>query len=102
MRQQLRTVLGLCALAAFVVVVGGAAGCQNKQASETSSSWKGGGKGRIEKTEFGKTKDGEAVQLYTITNKNGAVAKIMTYGGIVTELHVPDKNGQMGDVVLGF
>ena len=98
MRQQLRTVLGLCVLASAVIGVG--TGCQNKEKSETSKT--GGGKGAIQKSEFGTTKEGEAVQLYTLTNSKGAVAKITNYGGIVTELHVPDKNGKMGDVVLGF
>jgi aldose 1-epimerase len=56
----------------------------------------------IEKSEFGKTPDGTAVDLYTLTNGHGMKAKIITYGGIVTELHVPDRNGKLGDVVLGF
>jgi aldose 1-epimerase len=56
----------------------------------------------VEKTEFGKLPDGTVVDLYTLTNKNGLSAKIITYGARVTELHVPDKSGQMGDVVLGF
>lgn len=56
----------------------------------------------IEKTEFGKLPDGPVIDLYTLTNANGLVAKIITYGAILTELHVPDKNGKLGDVVLGF
>jgi aldose 1-epimerase len=56
----------------------------------------------ITRTSFGKTADGQVVALYTLTNAKGAVARITTYGGIVTELHVPDKNGKKGDVVLGF
>jgi aldose 1-epimerase len=56
----------------------------------------------IEKSDFGKTPDGTAVDLYTLTNRKGLTAKIITYGGIVTELHVPDRNGKFGDVVLGF
>jgi aldose 1-epimerase len=59
-------------------------------------------KAGIVKTDFGKTKEGEAVDLYTLTNKNGLVAKITNYGGIVTELHVPDTHGTMGDIVLGY
>jgi len=55
----------------------------------------------IVKTNFGKS-DGKDVHLYTLTNKNGLVLKVTTYGGIVTELHVPDKHGKLGDVVLGF
>jgi hypothetical protein len=41
------------------------------------------------------------VDLYTLTNRNGLVAKITNFGGHVTELHVPDRNGQMADIVLG-
>ena len=58
--------------------------------------------GTIERTDFGKTAEGAAVDLYTLTNSHGIVAKIMTYGGVVTELHVPDKDGKMTDVVAGF
>src|SRR5439155_17010147 len=39
---------------------------------------------------------------YELTNANGMKAKIITYGAIVTELHVPDRNGKFADVVLGF
>jgi aldose 1-epimerase len=56
----------------------------------------------VTKRDFGKTGDGEPVELYTLTNNRGMVAKIMTYGAILTELHVPDKSGKSADVVLGF
>src|SRR5258706_4351203 len=55
----------------------------------------------ITKSAFGKTKDGQAVDLYTLSNGK-IIAKITNYGGIVTELDVPDKSGKMADVVLGF
>ncbi len=42
------------------------------------------------------------VQLYTLTNRDGLVARITNYGAIVTELHVPDRNGRLADIVLGF
>jgi aldose 1-epimerase len=42
------------------------------------------------------------VQLYTLTNKNGLVAKITNYGATVTEMHVPDRTGARADVVAGF
>lgn len=51
---------------------------------------------------FGQTPDGTKVTAYTLLNKNGMRAKIITYGGIVTELHVPDKDGKLADVTLGF
>jgi hypothetical protein len=50
---------------------------------------------------FGRLGD-TPVQLYTLTNKNGLVAKITNYGATVTELHVPDRAGTLADVVLGF
>jgi len=57
--------------------------------------------GSITKSDFGKTKDGQAVDLYTLTN-GPVTVKIMTYGGIVTEILTPDRNGKAADVVLGF
>src|ERR1700722_10331475 len=51
---------------------------------------------------FGTTQDGTPVWLYTLRNKNGMEARIMTYGGIIQSLKVPDKNGKLGDVVLGY
>ncbi len=55
----------------------------------------------ITKESWGETKAGEAVDLYTLENANGVRAKIATYGGIVTELYMPDKDGNMADVVCG-
>ncbi|MBO2009391.1 aldose epimerase family protein [Hymenobacter negativus] len=51
---------------------------------------------------FGKTPDGTEVQLFTLTNKQGAKAAITNYGGTLVSLMMPDKDGKMGDVVLGF
>ena len=58
--------------------------------------------GKISKQAFGTTPDGQAVDLYTLRNATGAEATIMTYGGTVTSLKVPDKSGTIGDVVLGY
>src|SRR5690348_5250844 len=58
--------------------------------------------GSTKKSSFGKTPDGEAVDLYTLTNKNGAEVAITNYGGSVVSLKVPDREGKLGDVVLGF
>ena len=51
---------------------------------------------------FGQIADGTVVDCYTLCNRNGAEARIITYGGLVISLKVPDRNGQMGDVVLGY
>jgi aldose 1-epimerase len=54
------------------------------------------------KSSFGQMADGAAVDLCTLTNARGLIAKITNYGTIITELHVPDRKGALGDVVLGF
>jgi aldose 1-epimerase len=46
--------------------------------------------------------DGEQVMLYTLTNQNGMEVKITNYGGIITSVVVPDRNGEMENVTLGF
>jgi aldose 1-epimerase len=58
-------------------------------------------KGKITGESFG-TKEGTQVEIYTLRNAKGAEAKITNYGGIVISLKMPDRNGQFGDVVLGF
>jgi len=51
---------------------------------------------------FGKTGDGKAVERFTLTNEKGTVARLITYGATLTELLVRDRDGNPGDVVLGF
>ena len=51
--------------------------------------------------DFGKTPDGTAVEQYVLSNGKMTV-KVITYGAIITEIDVPDRNGKIGDVVLGF
>jgi aldose 1-epimerase len=58
--------------------------------------------GSTVKKVFGKTPDGEAVELYVLTNRSGAQAAIITFGGAVASLKVPDRTGKMADVVLGY
>lgn len=54
------------------------------------------------KEAFGKMADGTPVELHTLTNTNGIQATITTYGGAVVSLLVPDRDGKLGDIVLGF
>lgn len=56
----------------------------------------------IQEKEFGTTPEGESVQLYTLSNAKGMRVSITNYGGTITEIIVPDKNGDFGDVVLGY
>ncbi len=69
-------------------------GCAAMSTSHSGSS--------ITKADFGKTPDGTPVEIYTLQNSKGAEARIMTYGGIVQKLTMPDKNGNYADVVNGF
>lgn len=55
----------------------------------------------IEKQPFGEV-DGKKVNLYTLTNANKIEMKVTNYGGIITSLKVPDKNGHFDDIVLGY
>jgi len=59
-------------------------------------------KPKIERQPFGKTENLTPVDLYTLTNDKGVEARITTYGGIIVSLKVPDRNGRLGDVVLGY
>jgi aldose 1-epimerase len=55
----------------------------------------------IRKTPFGNV-DGRDVDLYTLTNANGVMLTVMTFGAAVTSLALPDRAGKFADVVLGF
>jgi aldose 1-epimerase len=79
-------ILAVCAAAAGFI------GCSG--VSKTTPS--------VSKQAFGQTKEGVPVEIYTLRNKRGAEARICTYGGIVVSLKVPDRTGQLGDVVLGY
>ena len=57
---------------------------------------------RITQAPFGQLPNGETVTQFTLSNTNGLVAKIIDFGGIITELHTPDRDGRLADVVLGF
>src|SRR2546421_9509723 len=58
--------------------------------------------GSTMKKSFGKTPDGQPVDLYVLTNISGAEVSITNYGGAVVSLKVPDRSGKLADVVLGY
>ena len=55
----------------------------------------------IDKEAYGTTPDGEKVELFTLTNSNGIKVGIINYGGIVTSIEVPDRDGMFAYIVLG-
>ncbi|HYN83964.1 MAG TPA: aldose epimerase family protein [Pyrinomonadaceae bacterium] len=83
-----RNVVRWAAAALCALVCAGAAAAQ-----------RGGG---VRREDFGRTPDGRAVSLYTLTNRRGAEARVINYGGAIVSLKVPDRRGRMADVVLGF
>lgn len=56
----------------------------------------------IKSNNFGKTKGGQEVLQYTLTNDQGSHVSILNYGGTISEIVVPDKDGNMENVVFGF
>ena len=56
----------------------------------------------ITETSFGHLPDGRAAKLYTLTNRNGMIIKISDFGGVITEIHAPDRHGHLADIVLGY
>ncbi len=56
----------------------------------------------ITKLPFGKLSTGEAVSLYRLTNESGAYVEIIDFGGAIRSIVVPDKDGKLGDVALGY
>ena len=56
----------------------------------------------LETAVYGKLDDGREVKIFTLTNANGLVAKVMEYGAILVGIEVPDHQGKKADVTLGF
>ncbi len=77
--------------------------CKNENKEQPENSDQSAQKDNpVLKTDFGSTPDGEPVELYTLRNKNGIEVEIITYGGRITSLKAPDKDGNFENVVLGF
>jgi len=60
------------------------------------------GRASIQSKLFGRTADGREVTLYELINANGLRAAVMDYGAILVNLEVPDRNGKLADINLGF
>lgn len=79
-------------------------GCNNSTNDQSTSKAQQGAdstKGGLNSRVFGNY-DNRSVAEYTLKNSAGMEVSILDYGGIVTRIIVPDKNGNMGDVVFGF
>ncbi|WP_288437491.1 aldose epimerase family protein [uncultured Chryseobacterium sp.] len=56
----------------------------------------------VHTSDYGVTPKGDSIKKYTLTNKNGMKVEVINFGGIITSLTAPDRNGKYEDVVLGF
>lgn len=56
----------------------------------------------VTRAPFGTLPDGRAVEAFTLTNPRGITLTAITYGGIITSIRTPDRNGRFADIVLGF
>lgn len=81
-----------CAGVAVLVMLGAA--CQDESPILRSEP--------VTQAPFGVTPDGQQVTLYTFSNSAGMEARVIDYGGIIVSLRVPDRDGELEDVVLGF
>lgn len=72
----------------------GVCGCAPREAQS--------GNERVEKAAFGTTAEGHAIDIYTIRNARDVEVRVTNYGGIITSLKTPDRNGRIDDIVLGF
>ncbi len=93
-----KTIISLSILAALLILV---VGCKSENKGDKTSELKNP-QCKVDQSFFGKTPEGDSVTLFTLKNEKDYVVKITNYGGIITEIHTPDKNGKMGNITLGF
>jgi aldose 1-epimerase len=93
LKSRIATVLGRLGLVALLAVTAG---------TLTVSASSAKGATRIDREVFGHLADGTTVYRYTLTNGSGMRVRILTYGGILQTVEVPDRRGQLANVTLGF
>ena len=87
----------IAALAGFLT-----AGCSTSKPTACCCCSKAPMKASLSRQSFGKNSDGKDVDLYVLTNTNGVTAKIMTRGAAIVQMCVPNRDGKLGDITLGF
>ena len=99
-RSRLGRLLGAAVMVAMLAGPSGVSVVAAQEATPMAEATPTEGSG-ITSEPFG-TVEGETVDLYTLTNANGVTVRIMTYGGIVQSIEVPDRDGALANVALGF
>ncbi|MEJ2009297.1 MAG: galactose mutarotase [Acidobacteriota bacterium] len=88
---------GFVGLLALLLAFTSACTTGEKQATRKQTTEVG-----IKRSVFGKMPNGQEIHLYTLTNANGMEVKVINYGGRIVSIRVPDRNGKMADVALGW
>jgi len=88
-------------LSLFVALVLMLAGCNSGKKNEAAAEQKNP-KWKVEKSFFGMTPQGDSAMLYTLKNEKNITITITNYGGIITGIFTPDKNGKTTNIALGF
>lgn len=91
-------ITGISLLVALIILI---AGCSSGNKGEQAPSQKNP-KCKVEKSFFGFMPEGDSVMLFTLKNEQNIVIKITNLGGIITEIHIPDRQGKFGNIALGF
>jgi len=91
-------ITGISVIVTLMILI---AGCKSDNKGDNTSEQKNP-RCKVEKSFFGKMPEGDSVMLYTLRNEKDCVVKITNFGGIITEIHTPDKSGKMGNIALGF
>jgi aldose 1-epimerase len=76
-----------------VVVIAGALAVAGEAASAAAT---------LDHVPYGTTQDGRAVEIYTMTNDHGLRVRFLSYGGVITEIYVPDRGGRLENIALGL
>ena len=97
-----RSMSGVRLVWALGCVAGLATGCQPKAPANEPQPKESATKMNLEEAPFGKTPTGVAVAVYTCTNANGLVIKLINYGAIFTAVEIPDREGKLANVTLSF
>lgn len=86
----------------FILILGLFTDCKSNKKETINTKEETFNKLAIKKVAFGKTKEGVSVEKFTLKNTNGVEVDIITYGGRITSLKVPNNKGVLENVVLGF
>jgi aldose 1-epimerase len=96
--------LGL--LTGTLLVLAGAAGCSkpgpDEAAAPSAPPQTEEAKPTMSRAPFGSLPDGTGLELFTLRNASGMEVSVTNYGGIITALQVPDRNGKLDDITLGY